>query len=69
MSVVAGCKAEGMAAKLKGAEVLAIYRGGTLIKETTHETLKKDDTVLMAVEPKNLENLNKIFSNDEATSA
>ncbi len=69
MTVTEGSKAEGMAGGMRGAEVLAIYRAGKLISETKDETLQKDDTILMAVEPKNLENINKLFSTDEAPAA
>ena len=62
MIVAEGCKAEGMEAKIKGAEILAIYRAGKLIRETEKETLLKDDTVLLAVQPKKLEEVNKLFA-------
>ncbi len=69
VAVAEGCKAEGQEAKLKNAEILAIYRAGKLIRETKEEKLLKDDTVLLAVAPKNLEDLNKLFSTDENTAA
>ena len=62
MNVTEGSQAEGMAAKIKGAEILAIYRAGKLIKETEKETLLKDDTVILTVKPKDLEEVNKLFA-------
>ena len=62
MTVSEGCKADGMTAKIKGAEILAIYRAGKLITDTVKETLLKDDTLLLAVQPKDLEELNKLFA-------
>ncbi len=70
MTVSAGCKVENTSANgLKGADILAIYRAGKLITDTTKEELIKDDTVLLAVVPKNLEALNKIFTADENSVA
>lgn len=70
MTVSGGCKAEDLeAASLKNAEILAIYRAGKLIRETKKEKLLKDDTVLLAVAPKNLEDLNKFFTADENTAS
>lgn len=69
MTVTEGNKAQGMTAKLKGAEVLAIYRDGKLIKDIDEETLLINDTVLLAVENKNLENLNKLFTSDEPAAS
>lgn len=67
MTVLAGSKAEAMDAKVKGGDILAIYRAGKLIKDTGEEKLLKDDTVLMAVTPKDLEAVNKFFAVDENT--
>lgn len=69
MTVVEGCKAEGMAADMRQGEVLAVYRAGKLIKELNDVSLQKDDTVLLAVAPKDLENINKLFSTDEPAAA
>jgi len=69
MTVYEGCKVDGKEAKIKNAEVLAIYRAGKLIKETNEEKLLKDDTVLLAVAPKSLEDLNKLFTINENTAA
>ena len=70
MTVSAGCKAEGAdASGVKNAEILALYRAGKLITDTTKEKMQKDDTVLLAVVPKNLADLNKFFTADENTSA
>lgn len=65
MTVSEGCKAEGSGTKVNNAEMLAIYRAGKLIKDITNEKLLKDDTVLFAVTPKDLEELNKYFTADE----
>ena len=69
MTVAEGSKAEGMEAKLKHIEILAIYRAGKLIKQTEKETLMKDDTLLLALEPKQLEELNNLFTVDANTAA
>lgn len=69
MTVSEGCKAEGAEAKIKNAEILAIYRAGKLIKKTEGETFQKDDTLLLAVQPKTLEEVNNLFSvNADTTS-
>ena len=69
MTVAEGCKADGTEAKIKNAEILAIYRAGKLIKQTEKETLTKDDTLLLAVQPKDLEEVNNLFSvNADTTS-
>ncbi|MBN2306495.1 TrkA family potassium uptake protein [Candidatus Peregrinibacteria bacterium] len=66
MTVTAGCKAENMEATgIKGAYMLAIYRTGKLIREVKEEKLLKDDTVLFAVAPKKLEDINKYFRTNE----
>jgi len=70
MTVVGGCKAENMEATgIKGAFMLAIYRASKLIREVKEEKLLKDDTVLFAVSPKNLEDINKYFTADENITA
>ena len=69
MTVTEGCKAEGMKAEIKDAEVLAIYRAGKLIKDTSDETLVKDDTLLLGAEPKSLEAINKLFATNAAPTA
>ena len=70
MTVAPACKVEGVdAGSIKNAQILAIYRAGKLITDTTKEKLMKGDTVLLAVAPKNLEDLNKLFTADENTSA
>lgn len=69
MTVVEGCKAESKEAKIKNAEILALYRAGKLIKKTEEETFQKDDTLLLAVQPKDLEEVNNLFSvNADTTS-
>ncbi len=70
MTVTGGCKAENMEATgIKGAFMLAIYRASKLIREVKEEKLLKDDTVLFAVSPKNLEDINEYFTADENTAA
>lgn len=70
MTVSEGCEAENLEANsLKNADILAIYRAGKLITDTTKEKLVKDDTVLLAVVPKNLEDLNKYFTTDANPAA
>jgi len=69
MMVSEGCKAEGAKAEINKAEMLAIYRAGKLIKDVADEKLLKNDTVLFAVAPKDLEELNKFFTTDENTAA
>jgi trk system potassium uptake protein TrkA len=69
MTVAEGCKVDGNEAKIKNAEVLAIYRAGKLIKQTEKEVLAKDDTLLLAVKPKDLEEVNNLFTvNADTTS-
>lgn len=68
VTVAEGCKADGLEAKLKNAEILAIYRAGKLIREMKEEKLLKDDTVLLAAAPKDLEELNKLFTVDANTT-
>lgn len=70
MTVVEGCKAENLEATgIKGAYILAVYRAGKLIREYKEEKLMKDDTVLLAVQPKQLEGVNKYFATNENASA
>lgn len=70
MTVIEGCPAEGMdATGIKGAYILAIYRASKLIREYAEEKLVKDDTVLLAVQPKQLVSVNKYFATDANTSA
>jgi len=69
MTVSAGCAIEGQEAKLKNAEILAIYRGGRLIKETKTEKFLEKDTVLVAVAPKELVALHKLFLANGNTTA
>ncbi|MBU0705679.1 TrkA family potassium uptake protein [Patescibacteria group bacterium] len=69
MTVTEGCKAEGAGADINNAKILAIYREGKLITDTVKEKLLRNDTVLFAVAPKDLEELNKFFTSDENTSA
>ena len=70
MTVSEGCDAENTeASRLKNADILAIYRAGKLITDTTKESLLKNDTVLLAVAPKNLEKLNQYFTADATLTA
>ncbi len=69
MTVSEGCKAEGAGTNINNAEMLAIYRAGKLIKNVGDEKLLKNDTVLFAVTPKDLEELNKLFTTDENPSS
>jgi len=62
VTVAEGCEAVGMEAKLKHAEILAIYRAGKLIKQTEKETFLKDDTLLLALQPKHIEEVTKLFT-------
>jgi trk system potassium uptake protein TrkA len=62
VTVAEGCQVEGKEAKIKNAAVLAIYRAGKLITQTEKETFQKEDTLLLALQPKNLEEVNNLFT-------